>query len=67
MNTWESLGGPPAQKTWTGLEYFVLTVPETDLKELSSKLARNPEFEAESSKQLFVSDPDDISLVFRTS
>jgi catechol 2,3-dioxygenase len=65
MNTWESLGGPPARRTWTGLEYFVLTVAETDLNELSSKLARNPAVQRDGSKQLFVSDPDDTSLVFR--
>lgn len=67
MNTWESLGGPPARKTWTGLEYFVLTVPETDLIQLSSKLAVNPAVQEDSPKQLFVSDPDDNNLVFRAS
>ena len=66
MNTWESLGGPQARKTWTGLEYLVLTVPEEDVNELSSKLAGNPAPQGDSPKQLFVSDPDDINLVFRT-
>ena len=65
MNTWESLGGPPVRKIWTGLEYFVFQVPEADLNELSSKLARNSEVQGDGSKQFFVSDPDDASLVLR--
>jgi catechol 2,3-dioxygenase len=65
MNTWESLGGPPARKAWTGLEYFVFTVAETDVNELSSKLAGNYAVERTSPKQLYVSDPDETSLLFR--
>ena len=67
MNTWESLGGPPARNTWTGLEYFVLTTPETDMKELSSRFAGNPTAQENGPKQTFVSDPDNINLVFRSS
>jgi catechol 2,3-dioxygenase len=67
MNTWESVGGPPAQKTWVGLEYFVLEISQSDLNELSARLGENPQAQSDGSEQLFVSDPDDINLVFRAS
>jgi catechol 2,3-dioxygenase len=66
MNTWESLGGPPAQKTWVGLEYFVISIPETNLHELSSRLGIG--FDAhDGPKQVFASDPDEISIIFKSS
>ena len=65
MNTWESLGGPPTQKTWMGMNYFVLTIPEQNLNDLSSRLGGSLGVSDDDSKQLFVSDPDEINLVFR--
>jgi catechol 2,3-dioxygenase len=67
MNTWESLEGPPNRKTWIGLEYFAITLPETNLSELTSRLAGNCEVQEDGSKRLFVSDPDDINLIFKTA
>ncbi len=64
MNTWESLGGPRAQKSKLGLEYFVLNIPITNLNELASKLGGNLSAQNEEPRRLFVSDPDDISLIF---
>ena len=66
MNTWESLGGPPAQKTCVGLEYFSINIPETNFNELSSMLGIGLD-QYDGYKQFFASDPDDISIVFRTS
>jgi catechol 2,3-dioxygenase len=67
MNTWESLGGPPSKKTSMGLEYFEVIIPESDLHELSSRLAGSTIAQAHGPKQLFVSDPDNISLLFRAA
>jgi catechol 2,3-dioxygenase len=67
LNTWESLGGSTARETWTGLQYFAFTISETDLNELSSRLVSNPVAQENGFKQLLVSDPDAISLVFRAS
>jgi catechol 2,3-dioxygenase len=63
INNWESLGGPAARETWIGLEYFAVRIPETNLNELSSHLGTA--VGRHDSKQLFVSDPDDICLIFR--
>jgi len=65
MNTWESLGGPAARKTWTGLEYFALTISKANLDELSTRLTLTPVLQGNNSPSLFVSDPDDINLVFK--
>jgi catechol 2,3-dioxygenase len=67
MNTWQSLGGPPAQRNWVGLEYFVLTIPEANLNELSSRLEESFGVHHDTSRQLFISDPDEINLVFKAS
>jgi catechol 2,3-dioxygenase len=67
MNTWESLGGPPNQKTWIGINYFALTIPERNLNDLSSRLGGGLGVRDNGSRQLFVSDPDEISLAFRAS
>jgi len=65
MNTWESLGGPRAKKSWLGLEYFVLSIPLTNLNELASRLGGNLSAQNEEAPgKLVVSDPDDISLIF---
>ena len=64
MNTWESLGGPARGANWTGLEYFTISIPEPDLVELSSRLPENAQAQGDKPKRLFVSDPDDINLVF---
>lgn len=63
MNTWESLGGPATRKNWVGLEYLAFTISEKNLSELSARLAIRPTVGA-SSAELFLSDPDDINLVF---
>jgi catechol 2,3-dioxygenase len=67
MNTWESLGGPSARRTWTGLEYFALRISKANLDELSTRLSLNLILQGNDSPSLFVSDPDDINLVFKTS
>lgn len=64
MNTWESLGGPRAQNSWLGLEYFVLNIPQANLNELSSRLGGNLGTQGDSPGRLSVSDPDEIKLVF---
>ena len=64
MNTWESLGGPRAQKSWRGMEYFVLSIPQANLNELSSRLGGNLSSQSDGPGKLFVSDPDDINLIF---
>ena len=65
MNTWESFGGPPARKAWVGLEYFGLRIPQTNLNELSSHIGAGTGVVQDGSKQLVISDPDDICLVFK--
>jgi len=67
MNTWESLGGPAIRKTWTGLEYFALTISKANLDELSRRLTLTPVLQGNNSPSLFMSDPDDINLVFKVS
>ena len=67
MNTWESLNGPPSRKTFVGLEYFEVVISESDLSELSSRLNGSPIAQMLDPKQLFVSDPDEISLLFKTA
>ena len=62
MNTWESLGGPRAQESWQGLEYFALNIPQANLNELSSRLGGH--LSTDGPGRLFVSDPDEIKLVF---
>jgi len=64
MNTWESLGGPRAQKSWLGLEYFVLKIPQVNLNELTSRLSGSMSTESDGPGRVFVSDPDEIKLVF---
>jgi len=66
MNTWESLGGPESNKSWTGLEYFSFIVPMSVLEELSGRLNITPVVQNGSAK-LFLSDPDDINLTFNAS
>jgi catechol 2,3-dioxygenase len=66
LNTWESLGGPRMGRTWIGLEYFSLAIPETNLHELSARLGVRPLLHNKSSK-FFLSDPDDVNLVFNAS
>ena len=65
MNTWESLGGPATSKAWIGLEYLVLSIPDSNLNQLSQRLGLTPVTEEDGTKQLPVSDPDDINLIFR--
>jgi len=64
MNTWESLGGPRAQESWLGLEYFALNIPQANLNELSSRLGGHLSTQSDGPGRLFVSDPDEIKLVF---
>jgi catechol 2,3-dioxygenase len=67
MNTWESLGGKPAEKNWAGLEHVTITVPRENLNELSTMLADSPIAHHEGNGQLFISDPDEITLIVKPS
>ena len=69
MNTWESLGGPAARKTWIGLEYFGFAISHRALNELllSSRLSVRPIVQNGDRARLFLSDPDDINLIFSAS
>jgi catechol 2,3-dioxygenase len=67
MNTWESLGGPSRKKEWIGLEYVTLAVPKREFGTLASKLSGTPFLHEQSADQLFVTDPDEIEIVIRTS
>ncbi len=66
MNTWESLGGKPVSKSWAGLEYFTMTVPQENLMKLSSILAESPYVTNQGTGRLFISDPDGIELVLKS-
>lgn len=67
MNTWESLGGKPLEKNWAGLEHVTITVPRENLNELSTMLADSPIAHNEGNGQLFISDPDEIELIVKSS
>jgi catechol 2,3-dioxygenase len=67
MNTWESLGGKPAERNWAGLEHVIITVPQENLNELSTMLADSPIAHNEGNGQLFISDPDEITLMVKSS
>jgi len=67
INTWESLGGKPVERNWTGLEYLTITVPRENLNELSTMLADSPIAHNEENGQLIISDPDEITLMMRPS
>ena len=66
MNTWESLGGEPVKKDWTGLGHFTITIPNENLRELSQRMADSPLVYGQGTGQLLISDPDDIELVFKS-
>jgi len=67
MNTWESLEGPAGQRNWIGLEYFACAVSETDLNQLSTRMSLRPVLQNGNSARLFISDPDNINLIFDTA
>ena len=67
MNTWESLEGPAGQRNWIGLEYFACAVSETDLNQLSTRMSLRPVLQNGNSAKLFISDPDNINLIFDTA
>ena len=67
LNTWETLGGPATRKEWIGLEYFAFAIPKTDLSELSTRLGVHSMIRDDNTARLFLSDPDDISLIFNAS
>jgi len=67
MNTWESLGGKPVEKNWAGLEHLTITVPRENLNELSTMLADSPIAHNDGSGRLFISDPDEITLMVKSS
>jgi catechol 2,3-dioxygenase len=66
MNTWESLGGPAVDSGWVGMEYFAATTTEENFAELSKILADSPIATGRGSKQLYVSDPDNITIMVRS-
>jgi catechol 2,3-dioxygenase len=67
MNTWESLGGPPAERTWAGMEYFTATITNDNFTELAMRLADSPIASRHEANQLYISDPDNITMIIRTS
>jgi len=67
INTWESLGGPPIERAWTGIEYFTATVTKENFTELSLRLADSPVASGQGSNQLHISDPDNITIIVRAS
>lgn len=68
MNTWESLGGTSFVKDRTGLEHFTISIPDRNfINEMSPELKEISYFHSRDSDQLFVSDPDGIKLLIRTS
>lgn len=67
MNTWESLGGKPVERNWAGLEHLTITVPRENLNELSTLLADSPIALHEGNGQLYISDPDEIALIVKSS
>jgi catechol 2,3-dioxygenase len=66
MNTWESLGGPAVDRSWVGMEYFAATTTEENLAEFSKILVDSPIATGQGSKQLYVSDPDNITIIVRS-
>jgi len=67
MNTWESLGGPPVERVWTGLEYFTIQVGKNNFSELSSRLADSSVAAGQGTSQLQILDPDHITLIIHGS
>lgn len=67
MNTWNSLGGKPVERNWAGLEHLIITVPRENLNELSTMLADSPIAHNDGNGQLFISDPDEIALIVKSS
>ena len=67
MNTWESLGGKPVERNWAGLEHVTITVPPENLNELSTMMADSPIVHNDANGQLFISDPDEIELIVKSS
>ena len=67
MNTWESLRGPPVKKEWSGMEYFTATIGRDNFTELSSRLADSPIASGQGSDELYISDPDNITIIIRPS
>jgi len=67
MNTWESLGGPPVERTWAGMEYFTTTITRDNFTELSMRLTDSPIAIGHDSGQLYISDPDNITIVIQAA
>jgi len=67
LNTWESLMGGSHVNGYAGLEYFTVTMPNSDyLQQLISRLG-DVSFEMQSPTKLFIADPDGIKLIVSTT
>jgi catechol 2,3-dioxygenase len=67
MNTWESLRGPSVKKDLRGMEYLTATITRDNFTELSTRLAESPIASGQGSDELYISDPDNITIIFRPS
>lgn len=67
MNTWQSLGGPKVKSTWIGLQYFTLKMSRITLGLVSSRLNATAFMHGQDSDALYVTDPDGIELILRSS
>ena len=65
LNTWHSLGGPERVEGSTGLEGFVIKVP--DLKTLESMATQFPGSYDQKTKELRVRDPDNLSIIIESA
>ena len=63
LNTWRSLGGPERVDGSTGLEGFVIKVPDTDA--LESIAGQFPGSYDPKTKQLKIRDPDNIEITIQ--
>jgi catechol 2,3-dioxygenase len=67
LNTWESLMGGSHVNGYAGLEYFTVTMPDSNyLQPLISRLGDVP-FEMQSPTRLSITDPDGIKLIVSTT
>ncbi|HUK50523.1 MAG TPA: VOC family protein [Terriglobales bacterium] len=67
LNTWESLDGPRVDKSWIGIEHYTANVTKDNFTELSSRLADSPIASSQGSSQLYILDPDNITIIVHSS
>jgi hypothetical protein len=49
------------------MEYFTVTIAKDNFTELSMRLAESPIASGQGSDQLYISDPDNITIIIRPS